>query len=267
MVAQLQRALVALWPEAALLNHSCAPNTASVALEGRLLVRASRPAAKQAELTASYLAGPLLLAPLRRRQDALRDARGFACRCIRCRDEARQDPNLLQLVDDVIDACGALEADLADAVMSGRERGVASIRDQLAAFIEVLDAAFNKLAVAQKSQVYVQASLFRLYELAALATAAAGEEQPRLLELLAALAGEVAPGSEEHVYWARRYRTLIEESEGDDGRFDGSLRHADAACYAAHVARYGHASRPLYRRLMQAAELAEAGSDDEWEGA
>lgn len=51
-----------------------------------------------------------------------------------------------------------------------------------------------------------QASLFRLYELTALATAAAGEEQPRLLELLAALAGEVAPGSEEHVYWARRYR-------------------------------------------------------------
>jgi hypothetical protein len=51
-----------------------------------------------------------------------------------------------------------------------------------------------------------QASLFRLYELAALATAAAGEEQPRLLELLAALSGEVAPGGEEHVYWARRYR-------------------------------------------------------------
>jgi hypothetical protein len=57
------------------------------------------------ELTASYLAGPLLLAPLAARQAALRDARGFKCGCARCRDEARQDPNLLQLVDDVVDAC------------------------------------------------------------------------------------------------------------------------------------------------------------------
>lgn len=53
-----------------------------------------------------------------------------------------------------------------------------------------------------------QASLFRLYELAALATAACGDEDPRLIELLAALAAEVAPGSEEHVCWARRYRCV-----------------------------------------------------------
>ena len=59
----------------------------------------------------------------------------------------------------------------------------------------------------------------------------------------------------------------MEETEGDEGRFDGALRQADAACYAAHVARYGHLSRPLYRRVLQAAELAEDGSDDEWEGA
>lgn len=49
-------------------------------LQGRLLVRAARPVAKQAELTTSYLAGPLLLAPLPLRQAALRDARGFACK-------------------------------------------------------------------------------------------------------------------------------------------------------------------------------------------
>jgi hypothetical protein len=60
-------------------------------------------------------------------------------------------------------------------------------------------------------------------------------------------------------------RTIVEETEGDDGRLDGSLRQADQACFAAHVARYGQLSRPLYRRLMQAAELAEAGSEEEWE--
>jgi hypothetical protein len=112
------RDLVGVWPEAALLNHSCAPNTATVAMEvgvhgahdarrsgpaarkpprgptnppppprpraparqGRLLVRAARPVAKQAELTTSYLSGPLLLAPLAARQAALLGARGFKCR-------------------------------------------------------------------------------------------------------------------------------------------------------------------------------------------
>jgi hypothetical protein len=262
---------------------------------------------------------------------------------------------------------------------------VSSICDQLATFIEVVDAAFNKLALGQKSQVFVQvrapgqggqekqrpkgtpdrcgalavlwhgggralglngtlrppldpaprqASLFRLYELAALATAAAGDDQPRLVELLAALAGEVAPGSEEHVYWARRYRlgrgrrcggrrrgaraaaapaasvralppvhaprhptpphptpphptpphptpphptpprlrdarAVIEDTEGDEGRFDGALRQADQACYAAHTARYGVLPKPLYRRLLAAADAAEAwgGDGDEGEGA
>lgn len=36
---------------------------------------------------------------------------------------------------------------------------MSSIRDQLAAFIEVADAAFNKLALQQKSQIYVQVRL------------------------------------------------------------------------------------------------------------
>jgi hypothetical protein len=43
-------------------------------------VRAARPVAKQAELTASYLSGALLLAPLEARQAALRGVRGFTCR-------------------------------------------------------------------------------------------------------------------------------------------------------------------------------------------
>lgn len=45
---------------------------------------------------------------------------------------------------------------MADAVMTGRERTISGIADQLAAFIEVVDAAFNKLALPQRSQVYVQ---------------------------------------------------------------------------------------------------------------
>jgi hypothetical protein len=52
----------------------------------------------------------------------------------------------------------------------------------------------------------LQASLFKLYELTAIAAAACGAVDARLLELLAALAGEVSPGSSEHIFWARQYR-------------------------------------------------------------
>jgi hypothetical protein len=52
----------------------------------------------------------------------------------------------------------------------------------------------------------LQASLFKLYELTAIAAAACGAVDARLLELLAALAAEVSPGSNEHIFWARQYR-------------------------------------------------------------
>lgn len=48
--------------------------------------------------------------------------------------------------------------------------------------------------------------MFKLYELTFVAAAACGEVDARLLELLAALAGEISPGSQEHVFWARQYR-------------------------------------------------------------
>lgn len=54
--------------------------------------------------------------------------------------------------------------------------------------------------------VLCQASLYKLYELTAIASAAVGEPEPQLVELLAALAGEVAPGSSEHLFWAQQYR-------------------------------------------------------------
>lgn len=49
---------------------------------------------------------------------------------------------------------------------------------------------------------------------------------------------------------------------------DGALRQADGACFAAHAARYGPIGRGLYKRLMAAADAAEAegGDEDEDEG-
>lgn len=102
--------------------------------------------------------------------------------------------------------------------------------------------------------------MFKVYELTALALELLGESDPRLLELLAALAGAVAPGSHVHAYWARQYRQEAEaEAEEDpvDGR--GALQHADGLVFAAHVARYGAkgCSRSVHRRLLALAQELE----------
>lgn len=74
--------------------------------------------------------------------------------------------------------------------------------------LQVVDAGFSKLGVKQQSQVWLQASLFKLYELTAVVAAACGAPDPQLIELLAALAAEVAPGSTEHLFWAQQYRCV-----------------------------------------------------------
>jgi hypothetical protein len=70
------RSPAGIWPEAALINHSCMPNAASLVHKGRLYVRAARGLAKQGEVALSYL-GDDLLAP--RKVRAWRARRGSAC--------------------------------------------------------------------------------------------------------------------------------------------------------------------------------------------
>jgi hypothetical protein len=302
-------AAVGLWPAFSLLNHSCAPTASVVAVDDptggggaaageggaaggggtpnttplvALHVRAARAVAKGAELTASHLPASLLLGPLSARQSALEREHGVAeCRCARCRDERAQDPKLRALVEDLHQAAtSAVAPALQRAVAEGDTAAVKRCRDQLAAYAEVADAAFARLALRPRSQLWAQASLFRLYEALALAVAASsggGGGDPRLLELLAALAGLAAPGSREHVFWARQFSADASagggEGEGGEGGGNGndddSRRHADGVCYRAHEARYGRQlSRPLYGALGLAAAAAEemmggAGGDDE----
>jgi hypothetical protein len=274
-------AVVGLWPAFSLFNHSCAPTASVVAVDDpsggagssggdnsttplvALHVRAARPVAKGAELTASHLPPSLLLSPLSARRAALEREHGLAsCSCPRCRDEARQDPKLRDLIEDLhAAATSAVAPALADALARGDGQAVRRCRDQCAAYAEVADAAFARLALRPRSQLWAQASLFRLYEALALAVAASGEgRDPRLLELLAALAGLAAPGSPEHVFWARQFLADEEGSSagGEEEEDDGARRHADGGCYRAHEARYGKGmGRALYGALALAAGAAE----------
>ncbi len=105
------------------------------------------------------------------------------------------------------------------------------LRDQLAAYVEVLDAAFTKKKIPERQQIWIQMSLFELYELLGTTLEALGETDRNLVELLQALTAEAQPGSDLHLYYSRR---LIEEMEEADGE---PSQHARDLCYRAYSIR------------------------------
>ncbi|GIL54239.1 hypothetical protein Vafri_9815 [Volvox africanus] len=74
---------VGLWPEAALLNHSCCPNASLLVVGGAAYVRAGRPVLEGEELTMSYL-GLGVFKDVAERRSRLRAFHGFLCTCPRC---------------------------------------------------------------------------------------------------------------------------------------------------------------------------------------
>jgi hypothetical protein len=71
--------------------------------------------------------------------------------------QERLDSNLQQLVEDTYEAVTQqLTPDLQRAYAAEDEQALEGICDQVAALVEVLDAAFNKLALKQQTQLWVQ---------------------------------------------------------------------------------------------------------------
>jgi len=78
---------MALYPVAARLNHSCAPNARIESDRSTLVVRANCPIAKGAEVFITYLPTALLEEPGEQRRARLEGGRGFECACEKCRPE------------------------------------------------------------------------------------------------------------------------------------------------------------------------------------
>ncbi|GLI61413.1 hypothetical protein VaNZ11_003608 [Volvox africanus] len=80
-----------LWPEAALLNHSCCPNASLLVIGGAAYLRAGRPVLEGEELTVSYL-GLGVFKDVAERRSRLRASHGFQCTCPRCLMEHEHFP-------------------------------------------------------------------------------------------------------------------------------------------------------------------------------
>lgn len=71
--------------------------------------------------------------------------------------QAKQDSNLLQLIDDVYEACTQqISPELESAVENDDDQTLNSLCEQLSAYCEVVDAGFSKLAVKQQTQIWLQ---------------------------------------------------------------------------------------------------------------
>lgn len=98
-----------VWPEACLLNHACAPNTAWIKVGRAMLLHAARPVRRGAELSACYLGRERFLHVAQRR--ALLAARyGFHCRCERCVAEQALFPTVSAAASDAAAATAAAAA-------------------------------------------------------------------------------------------------------------------------------------------------------------
>ena len=76
---------VGLWLLPSLVNHSCSPNARRLHVGDHVLVHASRDVKAGEEITFPYVD---VLAPPRKRKEALEGTWGFRCRCRRCLLEA-----------------------------------------------------------------------------------------------------------------------------------------------------------------------------------
>ncbi|GFH32152.1 SET domain-containing protein, partial [Haematococcus lacustris] len=95
---------IGVWAEFALMNHSCAPNTAITVVQDRMLVHAGRDLEQGEELTRSYLPTVSMTAPAPQRQAALDEAGwgGWRCSCPRCTLEAAISPDLQELLQEAL---------------------------------------------------------------------------------------------------------------------------------------------------------------------
>jgi hypothetical protein len=171
-------------------------------------------------------------------------------------------------VDDILEAAhqevseGGLAAAASTALKAGDEEGIADALTALQGHTNSLLARFRRAMVPPRLRLWYQAGLLECFELAASCQEALGQDPAGSMLACLRAVEEVSTGSDLHVITASKYLQLLkgreegEQQQGDGGgewREQQRRRLAAAAdgCRAAHRARYGDVSEPLYERLAE----------------
>ncbi|GAX80730.1 hypothetical protein CEUSTIGMA_g8165.t1 [Chlamydomonas eustigma] len=242
-----------LWPEVAMINHSCAPNALRVLLGDRMLVRATRNLLKGEEVTLSYLSLPgpgqgLEFSPVNERRRMLQDSHGFECNCYRCKLELSQPPEVQAAVQSVHDW-------LSDADLLTKTRSALTAKDlvvleqlkaELLGRVAQLEKEFEAQAVTTEVRLWLKASAYGLYELLANCQDVGNESDPGQLAQLTPLMALVAPGSEAHLLLTLE-RLL---RAGQIAKTSPETEQAAKECILAHSLRYGKVSDASLTKIM-----------------
>eukprot|EP00775_Hariotina_reticulata_P012152 gene12152-12290_t len=194
-------AVTGLWPEYALLNHSCSPNTVAVVIGRCLLLRTVVPVLKGEELTGSYL-GKLAFSPVAVRRAFLSGVYGFHCQCERCLAEQVTFPTVYYPADN--DLLGLVDPKQTNSRSNDKRRNDQQLTQEQGLLGRLLQALLG---------LYVDA-----------------------LERNLQVVDSVARGSEDHIVLALKHLDASRQLHGADA---AQCKVAEAQCSRAHAARYG----------------------------
>ncbi|KAG2441895.1 hypothetical protein HXX76_003502 [Chlamydomonas incerta] len=262
-------AVIGVWPEFALLNHSCAPNTVAFNVGQHLLVQAAADIDQGQEATTCYL-GDLVQTPREQRRASLKGAYGFDCECARCKAEGAVPAEVTAAVAAAYELTTSEQARKLATEAPGRSdrASLRPLETQLAAATERLEAAMQAAGLAERVRQWLRNSAYAAYFTLAVIRdlpdgsgpgglgglfgrtgAAAPFGDPEAPTRLAGMVEAVAPGSDLHLYLT--LEALSRTAEAYD-REDPRVAEATKACLRAHILRYGVVSDAVLRALLEA---------------
>uniref|UniRef100_A0A7R9VHC9 SET domain-containing protein n=1 Tax=Chlamydomonas euryale TaxID=1486919 RepID=A0A7R9VHC9_9CHLO len=242
-------AYVGLWPEYALLNHSCAPNTSATLVGDRLVIRASRAIERGSDVTVSYLQ-EMAMTPAQRRRQYLSGAYGFTCMCNRCKLEDSQPEAVKQRVQSIHETVSSQEwqARTQAAYSSKDARLLRQMQEDAKALTDALEKDMDEAKVGPEVQPWLRASAYSAYFLQALGSDVGKKDQLAVPRSLLPYVAIVAPASDVHLLLTLEVLLRAAEQAKDSKETESATR----ACILAATLRYGNMSQGLLTKILDA---------------
>lgn len=242
------QSFLGLWPELALVNHSCVPNALTYVVGDHLYLRAIRDIPPGRQVTKNYL-GLGNLAPASIRQAQLNESYRFSCGCERCRLEEDNFFTVGRLLQDVYArAQQEVEPALVKAVEENDLEAIRVCGSQLESLVKRLDTAVE-LAQLQGSEAeqWLRASTMCVYELLQVCKNHLDVVDMALMEARVAMTRAVAPASDLHLGLA--VENYIQQSVSPDAG-DECLASCLKEVSEYTRIRYGAVSQKMLQELI-----------------
>lgn len=277
---------IGVWPEFALMEHSCVPNTSVCVVKDRMFVHAVEDIPAGFPLTANLVSN-FLTTPLHVRREQIRESYGFTCRCPRCQLEEKHQEDVGVLISEIHDKCGTTWVErFRAAVEQEQEEDLDVLQEEILEYVNGLEETLAGLGdVNEEQRTWIKAGVYASYELLYHIEELLHFDNPNLDYLVACLdiVEAVARGTEGHNFLTMTFEQLVGEKcqellkelqRSDPRRMSRASRAktmnrvrkwtelgdvAVARYFASLYARYGIISEELAEELKQALQVFHEG--------